>query len=130
MSISGEKDTSGRKIIREIVVTYRLEGDEKGVDRSFRITNSGAGQVIDGVIWSDELIGKLNYAEDGRCVPVGQQKPGKGEWKTTSATADGGTDVQQTQLKSGTTTQALSSELECVWLHDENCMWSCYCPDH
>ena len=128
MSTSGETGMSGRKIIREVVVTYRLEGDEKGEDRTFRITNSGEGQVIDGVIWSDALVEKLNYAEDGRCVPVGRQNPGKGSWKTTRSTAADGTESLRTQLKS-TTTQALSSERECVWVHDESCMWSCYCSD-
>lgn len=129
MSTSGETGTSGRKIIREIVVTYRLEGDEKGVDRTFRVTNSGEGQAIDGVIWSDELIGKLNYEKDGRCVPVEQQNPGKGAWKTTSSTTGDDTTAQRTQLKSGTM-QALSAERECVWLHDESCIWECYCSDH
>lgn len=130
MSTSSDMGTSGRKIIREIVVTYRLEGDEKGVDRTFRVTNSGEGQAIDGVIWSDELIAKLNYEQEGRCVPVGQQNPGKGAWKTTASTADGDTTAQRTQLKSATTTQALSSARECVWLHDESCIWECYCSDH
>ncbi|MGH7464275.1 MAG: hypothetical protein ACREK1_03810, partial [Longimicrobiales bacterium] len=94
MSAKGAESGSGTRIIKEIVVTYRLEGDEEGMERSFRITNSGGGQAVDGVVWSDLLIQKLNYDENGRCVPVGKQNPGKGQWRTTlSAEADEGGEV-------------------------------------
>lgn len=110
------KGEQSRRIISEIVVTYRLSDDPKGEERKFTIRNTGDGEVVDGVIWNRALVAKLGYVEaDGRCTPV-RSEPGKG-WETDLTQPE-----TQTQVR-----MAAATDGDCVWLHDEACVWWEYC---
>lgn len=96
------------RIIRKVVVTYRLADDPDGEDRTFSLEHEGEGEIVDALAWSAPLMKRLGYLEsDGRCtaVPI---EPGKG-WvvRTTSATA--------------------GEEGNCFWFHHHTCMWEELC---
>ena len=112
------KGEQARRIIREIVVTYRMSDDPKGEDQKFTIRNTGEGEAVDGVIWNRSLMEKLGYLEgDGRCTPV-KSGPGKG-WET---------DLKQPETQTQTQVRmAAAAGGDCIWLHDETCFWWEYC---
>jgi hypothetical protein len=105
VSQSGEQV---QRVIRKVVVTYRLADDPKGEDRTFTLEHEGEGEIVDALVWSAPLMKKLGYLEtDGRCTPVPTEQ-GKG-WvvRTMSATA--------------------GEEGNCFWFHDHTCMWEEFC---
>jgi hypothetical protein len=107
VSQSGEQV---QRVIRKVVVTYRLADDPKGEDRTFTLVHEGEGEIVDALVWSAPLMKKLGYLEtDGRCTPVPTEQ-GKG-WlvRTTSATA--------------------GEEGNCFWFHTHSCMWEEFCTD-
>jgi hypothetical protein len=106
-----------QKVIRKVVVTYRLEDDPKGEDRTFTLEHEGEGQIVDALVWGAPLMKKLGYLEsDGRCTPV-PTKQGKG-WVLRTASA------AETRKVS---VLAAAAETNCVWFHAHTCIWEEYC---
>jgi hypothetical protein len=128
------------RLVRKVVVTYRLEDDPKGADYTFTLEHEGAGAVVDALVWSEPLMKKLAYLEpDGACTPV-RSEPGKG-WKyTTSGSTSARTSQSAKTAQSATTTRsaktsksamALTSAAgdtgNCVWFHAHTCTWEEFC---
>lgn len=107
--IDGESEKGGRLVTR-ITVTYRDPADPEGKEETLSVVHSGGGAEVNGVIWSDDLMRKLAYMEDGSCVEP-KKITGMDEWKVerTSSSTEVGSD--------------------CVWLHRLECDWHLYCPD-
>jgi hypothetical protein len=101
VSQSGEQV---EKVIRKVVVTYRLADDPKGEDRTFTLEHEGEGEIVDALVWSAPLMKKLGYLEaEGRCTPV-PTEPGKG-WVVRMSSAPG----------------------DCFWFHTHSCIWEEIC---
>lgn len=98
------------RLVRKVVVTYRLESDPEETERTFTLAHGGAGEMIDALIWSEELMRKLAYLEADVCR-VPKKAPGMGEWKMYSAEQDS------------------TVAADCVWVHDLDCQWWEYCPE-
>ena len=113
MSEKGEvqSDAGGSgTLLRRVVLTYRLDSDPEEAERTVTLEHTGGGEVIDGLIWSEELMRRLAYLEGGECREP-KKATGTSGWKLYSAereAAPGG---------------------PCVWLHDTNCHWWQYCPE-
>ena len=93
-----------QKVIRKVVVTYRLADDPKGEDRTFTLEHEGEGEIVDALVWSAPLMKKLGYLEtEDRCTPV-PTEPGKG-WVLRTMSAPG----------------------DCFWFHNHTCVWEEFC---
>jgi hypothetical protein len=114
MEKSVDKGADGRpgRLIRKVTFTYRLEDDPEDAERTLTLEHDGEGEAIDGIIWSDELIGKLAYLERDGAREVRKQR-GSAAWKTSSAQSEA----------------VAASARNCIWLHDVTCIWSEYCSD-
>lgn len=96
------------RLVRKVVVTYRLESDPEETERTFTLEHGGAGETVDAVIWSEELIRKLAYLEADVCREP-KKAAGTGEWKLYSADSE--------------------ARADCVWVHDVDCHWWQYCGE-
>lgn len=131
-------DRNGR-IIRKVVISYRLEGDPEDTERTWTLKHGGAGEVINGLIWNGELMKKVAYLENGECR-VPEKSPGKGEWKTyIEESRDNELGLLRLLLRRllrlfrpSPRFQALSADSgggDCIWVHEVNCTWWEYCTD-
>lgn len=110
------------RLVRKVVVTYRLEDDPKGADYTFTLEHEGAGAVVDALVWSEPLMKKLAYLEpDGACTPV-RSEPGKG-WKYTTS----GSTSARTSQSAMALTSAAGDTGNCVWFHAHTCTWEEFC---
>jgi hypothetical protein len=130
----------GRRVVREIVVTYTLEGDSSGKEHTMGLRHSGQGAAVDGVVWSRRLMDRMAYQDQqasGRCVPVETRKGGP-EWKKfgnpgpagSDPTAGGGVESTGGDNEPMVARAAAGeSDVagECFWIHDESCIWTVIC---
>lgn len=123
MSTKGDAGAVGR-VITKVVITYHTEDDPN--ERTLTMEHGGRGEVVDAIVWNADLMKKLAYLEEGRCVEP-KKAPGTGEWTVSAAEAT----VRQTDAKTSTvqTSAAQTSEVQgdCVWFHDVDCFWWEYC---
>jgi hypothetical protein len=92
-----QKESQAERLVTKITVSYRVDGQE----HSFTLEHTAGGAAIDAVSWSRDLMAKLAYLEEGKCVEA-RTEPDPGEWKLS-------------------TTESVA--VDCKWVHDVDCMW-------
>lgn len=108
-----------RRLVKQIVVTYTLEGDPEQKEHTFGLRHTGEGAAVDALVWSSKLMKRLRYEDEkqpGRCVTPEQRSVGP-EWRRigTSGTMD--------TLANG------DDRHHCYWIHDPDCFWFQHCDN-
>jgi hypothetical protein len=112
--VSKEKPGETVRVVRKVVITYRLAEDREETERTLTLEHGGRGEEMDGVVWSEQLIRRIAYLErDGSCTEAKKAR-GTGEWKVYS---------------SATKESASGGDGDCFWLHDPACSWWEYCSE-
>jgi hypothetical protein len=133
MSSSAPQAGRNRPLVRQIVLTYTMEGDPEQKEHTLTLSREGTGAVVDGVVWSRRLMDRLGYLDrpGGGCEPV-QRRPARPEdgWRRRVA-AGGGVDATSddpgTASFSAAATSADDDGRECVWIHSADCRWIEWC---
>lgn len=100
-------------LVSKVVITYRLEGDPEGTERTRTLEHGRGGEALNGLVWSGELMRKVGYLErDGSCTEAKKER-GTAAWKVYSSEKEGEADGAG----------------NCFWLHSPSCIWSEYCSD-
>jgi hypothetical protein len=121
MSTQGDAGALGR-VVTKVVITYRTADDPQ--EQELTLEHGGRGESIDGVVWGEELMKKLAYLDgDGGVEP--KKGPGTGDWKVYSAAKD--SDVRTVQKTEVMKAQTSAVRADCIWVHDDECMWWKYC---
>src|SRR5690606_8018705 len=110
MSTKGDAKAGGR-VITKVVITYHTEDDPQ--ERTLTMEHGARGQVVDAIVWGEELIKKLAYLEDGKCVEP-KKGPGTGDWKVYAAEPAARKSIEQTSAMQKTSA-AQSEQINCVW---------------
>jgi hypothetical protein len=121
-----EPAPSARRIVRKIVITYTLEGDDSKTEHTLGLAHTGGGEVVDGVVWSHKLMNRLRYEDPqrpGQAVPVTRRPGDRQQWRRVQ---DDGTASASTA--STTENGNGDTDLEdCIWYHEDSCYWRSFC---
>src|SRR5690606_13201422 len=131
--------TASARIITKVVFTYRLEGDPKDTERSMVLENGSGGEVVDGIVWGEELMRKLAYMEGKDCIEP-TKREGRGDWKVYSPEAGMQSEARDTKklsttrsltdadVTAGETRTSAAADGDCIYIHTITCEWDRYCP--
>ena len=137
-----EPGTSSGRLIHRVAITYRLENDPEGAERTLVLEHGSGGEVVDGIVWSEELMRKIAYLENEQCVEP-KKGPGSGDWKVyhpgeetpTQQTYDSNTAsltetraLTDADVAAGETQNSEAEGTDCYWIHQPSCEWERYCP--
>lgn len=136
-------DTASARIITKVVLTYRLDGDPKDAERTLVLEHGSGGEIVDGIVWGEELMRKLAYLEGEKCIEP-KKEPGRGDWKvfeakgearsresydSQAATLSATASLSEAEVAAGAETRASASgDGDCIWVHQITCEWEKYCP--